>query len=107
VVLEFEGTVTAVDDTAIMQAKASVDGVGIGCEPASAAGLAGIRRLVSEGVIQPGERVLTYLTGHLLKDGDANAAQYLEGGAGDSRLIVIDPTTNALDRAMERLHAAI
>jgi threonine synthase len=107
VILEFEGTVTAVDDAAIMQAKSSVDGVGIGCEPASAAGLAGIRRLVSEGVIQPGERVLTYLTGHLLKDGDANAAQYLEGGAGESRVIAIDPTADALDRAMEQLHAAI
>lgn len=107
VILESEGTVTAVDDTAIMQAKSVVDGVGIGCEPASAAGLAGIKRLVSEGVIQPGERVLTYLTGHLLKDGDANAALYLDGGAGDSRMTVIDPTADSLDRAMERIHAGI
>jgi len=107
VILESEGTVTAVDDSAIMRAKAVVDGVGIGCEPASAAGLAGIRRLVSEGVIQPGERVLTYLTGHLLKDGDANAAQYIEGGAGSSRMTVIDPTAESLDRAMERIHATV
>jgi threonine synthase len=105
VVLESEGTVTVVDDAAIMQAKSRVDGVGIGCEPASAAGLAGIRRLVDEGVIQQGERVLTYLTGHLLKDGDANAALYLDGGA--SRMMVIDPTAESLDRAMEQLHAAI
>ena len=107
VILESEGTVTAADDTAIMQAKSVVDSVGIGCEPASAAGLAGIKRLVSEGVIQPGERVLTYLTGHLLKDGDANAALYLDGDAGSSRMTVIDPTSESLDHAMERLHAGI
>ncbi|MEX1157756.1 MAG: threonine synthase [Thermomicrobiales bacterium] len=107
VILESEGTVTAVDDNAIMCAKAIVDGVGIGCEPASAAGLAGIRRLVSEGVILPGERVLTYLTGHLLKDGDANAALYIEGSAGSSRMMAIDPTAESLDRAMERIHAIV
>ncbi len=107
VILDSEGTVTSVDDSVIMEAKSVVDGVGIGCEPASAAGLAGIRRLVSEGVIQPGERVLTYLTGHLLKDGDANAAQYIDGAAGSSRMMVIDPTADSLDRAMERIHAGI
>ncbi len=107
VILESEGTVTAVDDAAIMKAKSVVDGVGIGCEPASAAGLAGIRRLVTDGVIQPGDRVLTYLTGHLLKDGDANAAQYLDGGAGPTRMMVIDPTADSLDRAMEQIHAGV
>jgi threonine synthase len=107
VILESEGTVTAVDDAAIMRAKAVVDGVGIGCEPASAAGLAGIKRLVAEGTIKPGERVLTYLTGHLLKDGDANAALYIDGEAGRSRMTVIDPTPESLDRAMEQLHAAL
>ncbi|MGH9176850.1 MAG: pyridoxal-phosphate dependent enzyme, partial [Vicinamibacterales bacterium] len=107
VILETEGTVTTVSDDAIMRAKAVVDGAGIGCEPASAAGLAGIRRLVDEGVIQPGERVLTYLTGHLLKDGDANASWYIERGAARERMHMIDPTPDALDRALERVHAAL
>ena len=99
VVVDTEGAVTAVDDAAIMAAKASVDRAGIGCEPASAAGLAGIRRLVAEGVIQPGERVLTYLTGHLLKDTEASADYYITH-AGEEQPLVIDPTLEALDRAI-------
>jgi threonine synthase len=97
VVRDSEGTVTVVSDDAIMQAKAQVDRVGIGCEPASAAGLAGIRRLVDEGTIKAGERVLTYLTGHLLKDSDATAAWAETHGRAP---IVIDPTPEALDRAL-------
>jgi threonine synthase len=91
VILDSEGTVTAVDDTAILEAKGMVDRVGIGCEPASAAGLAGIRRLVAEGIIQPGERVLTYLTGHLLKD---------TGTGHETVPLIIEPTPESLDRAL-------
>lgn len=100
-VVASEGTVTAVDDEAIMAAKALVDRVGIGCEPSSAAGLAGIRRLVSEGIIQPGERVLTYLTGHLLKDTEASADYYMTRAGGQP--VIIDPTLEALDRAIAEL----
>jgi threonine synthase len=94
--------VTAVSDDAIMQANAVVDRVGIGCEPASAAGLAGIKRLVEEGTIKQGERVLTYLTGNLLKDTEASADYYLTH-AGSSQPIVIDPTAESLDRAIAGL----
>lgn len=62
------GVVTRVSDHDIMQAKAIIDGAGIGCEPASAASLAGTRRLVSEGVIKPDESVVGILTGNVLKD---------------------------------------
>jgi len=62
------GMVTTVSDDEILEAKAVVDGAGIGCEPASAAALAGARRLVGEGVIRPRDRVVAVLTGHLLKD---------------------------------------
>lgn len=72
------GIVTEVTDESILQAKAVIDGVGIGCEPASAASLAGARRLVNEGVIHPGERVLCILTGHLLKDTDTTIAYHLD-----------------------------
>ncbi|MCO5177314.1 MAG: threonine synthase [Thermomicrobiales bacterium] len=98
VVLDTEGTVTAVDDDAILAAKAMVDRVGIGCEPASAAGLAGIRRLIAEGVIQSGERVLTYLTGNLLKDTEASADYYITNAGAQP--VVIDPTLEALGRAL-------
>jgi threonine synthase len=40
----------------------------VGCEPASAASVAGVRRLVHDGVIKPGHRVVAVLTGHVLKD---------------------------------------
>lgn len=62
------GVVTSVTDEEIFAAKAQIDRVGIGCEPASAASVAGARRLVAEGVIAPNARVAAILTGHVLKD---------------------------------------
>src|SRR5262245_13982266 len=53
-----EGVVSAVSDEEIMDAKAIIDGAGIGCEPASAASVAGTRKLVAEGIIKPGETVI-------------------------------------------------
>jgi len=40
----------------------------VGCEPASAASVAGVKRLVTEGTIRATDRVVAVLTGHLLKD---------------------------------------
>ena len=65
------GVVAQVTDDEIMRAKAVVDRAGIGCEPASAASVAGVRQLVAMGAIQPHERVVAILTGNLLKDPDA------------------------------------
>lgn len=65
------GVVEMVTDQEIMDAKALIDSAGIGCEPASACSLAGARKLVKQGVIQPDETVVGVLTGHLLKDPDA------------------------------------
>ena len=62
------GVVTTVSDDEILEAKAVVDGAGIGCEPASAAAPAGARRLIRESVIGPRDRVVAVLTGHMLKD---------------------------------------
>jgi threonine synthase len=44
---------------------------GIGVEPASAASVAGIRKLVELGLIDRNERIICVVTGHLLKDPDA------------------------------------
>ncbi|HEX6607103.1 MAG TPA: threonine synthase [Chloroflexia bacterium] len=70
VVRATEGVVAAVDDAAILDAKAQIDRAGIGCEPASAATLAGVRQLVAAGVIAPQAVVAGILTGHMLKDPD-------------------------------------
>ncbi len=65
------GVVREVSDDAIRDAKAAVGKFGYGCEPASAASVAGLRKLADEGIITPGERVVCILTGHLLKDPNA------------------------------------
>jgi threonine synthase len=66
-----DGVVRSVDDDAILEHKALVGRHGLGCEPASAASVAGARLLVGEGVIRPDETVVCILTGHQLKDPDA------------------------------------
>ena len=49
---------------------------GLGCEPASAASVAGAKQLVAEGVIGRDERVVCILTGHQLKDPTATVAYH-------------------------------
>lgn len=87
------GVVTAVPDSAILEAKAVVDAAGIGCEPASAAAVAGVRRLVRDGVIRPGERVVAILTGHLLKDPSVPSA---------NQPVEIDAKISELARVLRR-----
>jgi len=65
---ETDGVVLAVTDEQILEAKAAVDASGVGCEPASAASVAGARELARRGTIAPGARVVAVLTGHVLKD---------------------------------------
>jgi threonine synthase len=70
------GTVREVTDQEILDAKAKVGSGGLGCEPASAASVAGARKLRQEGVIGAGERVVAILTGHQLKDPTATVAYH-------------------------------
>ena len=65
-----EGTVEKVSEQEIADAKAVIGRCGIGCEPASAATLAGIRKLTAAGVIGRDADVVAVLTGNLLKDPD-------------------------------------
>lgn len=65
------GVVREVDDESILEFKALVGKYGFGCEPASAASVAGAKMLLDEGVIHPNEEVVCILTGHQLKDPDA------------------------------------
>lgn len=54
----------------IALAKAEIGAEGIGCEPASAVTLVGLKKLVADGRVAPTERVVLFLTGHTLKDSD-------------------------------------
>jgi threonine synthase len=62
------GAVEQVTEIEIAQAKAEIGSDGIGCEPASAVTLAGLKKLVKQGFVKRGETVVLILTGHLLKD---------------------------------------
>ncbi|HLJ73695.1 MAG TPA: threonine synthase [Thermoanaerobaculia bacterium] len=79
------GVVEEVTDDELMQAKRDIDRMGIGCEPASATTLAGVRKLGLKGTI------VCVLTGHLLKDPDAIAR---------GEIIEIDPDLNAVERIL-------
>ena len=69
-VLRSHGQVISVSEAEIADAKAVIGRDGIGCEPASATTVAGIRKLVAAGKIQPEEEIFAVLTGHVLKDPD-------------------------------------
>jgi threonine synthase len=64
------GAVEKVTEQEIADAKAIIGRAGIGCEPASAATLAGIRKLTAAGVMAREADVVAVLTGNLLKDPD-------------------------------------
>jgi threonine synthase len=64
------GVVESVTEQEIADAKAQIGRCGIGCEPASAATLAGIRKLTASGAMRRDADVVAVLTGHLLKDPD-------------------------------------
>lgn len=99
-VRETNALVITVADAEILEAKAVIDSSGTGCEPASAASVAGVRRLVREGVIGPRERVVAVLTGHLLKDPAAALDSLESSGAGRGRGIRIEPTLQAVEAAL-------
>ena len=64
------GVVEKVNEQEIADAKAVIGRCGIGCEPASAATLAGIRKLTASGAMAASADVVAVLTGNLLKDPD-------------------------------------
>jgi len=64
------GEVEQVTEVEIAAAKAEIGADGVGCEPASAVTLAGLKKLAKRGFVKRGESVVLILTGHLLKDPD-------------------------------------
>jgi threonine synthase len=87
------GTVLDVSDAEIAEARATIGRDGVGCEPASAASLAGLRRLVASGNVAQDADVVCVLTGHvlsiglvasLLRSGDRGAAAHRVSARGIS-----------------------
>jgi threonine synthase len=100
--------VLEVTDQEILDAKAMVDQAGIGCEPASAASLAGARKLRQEGTIRSGESVVAILTGHLLKDPGTTVDYHLSRQEGIRPAFANPPQTveanlEAVRLALERI----
>ena len=89
-VTESNGVVEKVSEQEIADAKAIVGRCGIGCEPASAATLAGIRKLTHARVIRPDQDVVAVLTGNVLKDPDY-IYQYHTGQLKDPEGRLIEP----------------
>jgi threonine synthase len=95
------GVVEEVTDQELMQAKRDIDRMGIGCEPASATTLAGVRKLRASGVIHLRERVACVLTGHVLKDPDA-----ILKNVAPEQIVEIDPDLSEVERAIRSSEAA-
>ena len=110
------GVVREVSDEEILEHRALVARLGFGCEPASAASVAGLRKLLDEQVISPSESVVCILTGHELKDPNATvkyhtgidmkAAQDLAPraephGKLSNQPVPVEDDLNSILRAME------
>jgi len=96
---ETRGLCESVTDAEIFEAKRVLARDGIGCEPASAATLAGIRKLRAAGRIEPRADVVAVLTGHQLKDPDyvIRHSDEIESG----RRVQVEPEEGALRSAVE------
>jgi threonine synthase len=116
-VLASGGTVLSVSEQEIADAKAIIGREGVGCEPASASTVAGIKRLVADGVIGPNEDVVAVLTGHVLKDtdyaikyhqenlftdGDATTERRKLAGIYRNPPVLIEPTKAAILKGLRR-----
>jgi threonine synthase len=109
------GEVEQVTEIEIAAAKAEIGADGIGCEPASAVTLAGLKKLRRSGFVKSGESVVLILTGHLLKDpdftikfhrGDLFAGTASEGEAAQAKSLqrpplVLDASLSAVISALE------
>jgi len=89
-----DGTAVAVSDDEITAAQRHLAAEGVGVEPASAASLAGLKKLRRSGVVDDDERVVCLTTGHLLKDPEA---AYEAGGDPE-------PVPNDVDAVLDHLH---
>jgi threonine synthase len=90
-VRETGGMVLDVTDEEIAAAKAVIGRDGIGCEPASATTLAGLRKLREDHTIDPRASIVAVLTGHVLKD-----TAYILRHDSSAQMLAQAPRTGAL-----------
>lgn len=110
------GACEQVSEMEIAQAKAEIGAEGIGCEPASAVTLAGLKKLIQQRFVNPDETVVLVLTGNLLKDPDFtidfHRGDMFKGGADDLVTasgkalrhppLILDATLDAVIRTLEQ-----
>jgi threonine synthase len=108
-----DGVVRALPDSEIMNAKSQVGRFGLGCEPASAASVAGARLLRKEGIISRSERVVCILTGHALKDPNATVGYHTGNYDADHAVEgprpfanMPEPVPNDLDAIIKAIETA-
>jgi threonine synthase len=94
------GACEEVSENEIAQAKAELGAEGIGCEPASAATLAGLKKLAAAGFVKSAESVVLVLTGHMLKDID-----YMKQAPGQSLLGPMEADSDTVVRTLEQIYA--
>jgi threonine synthase len=102
---ETNGVVLAVTDEEILEAKAAIDSCGVGCEPASAASVAGVRQLVKRRIMAREEHTVAVLTGHILKDPEILVRYHRETDPtppAANRPIEIEPELREIERALKR-----
>jgi threonine synthase len=105
---ETKGVVEKVTDEHIMDAKAEVDRSGVGCEPASAASIAGAQILREKGIIESYDDVVCILTGNILKDPDNTVKYHMSMLKNiNSRLsnkpILLDPEKGDFQRELMKI----
>jgi threonine synthase len=109
------GACEQVTELEIAQAKAEIGAEGIGCEPASAVTLAGLKKLVKQGFVKPDEIVVLVLTGNLLKDPEFTIGFHrgdMSGSIQEAEVvaplrhppIVLDASLDAVMRTLERFN---
>jgi threonine synthase len=110
------GACEQVSELEMAQAKAEIGAEGIGCEPASAVTLAGLKKLVARRFVKQDETVILVLTGNLLKDPDFtmefHRGDLFQGAAREpenAKLdrfrhppVVLDATLDAVIRTLEQ-----
>ncbi len=114
VLQETGGACEQVSEQDIALAKAEIGAEGLGCEPASAATLAGLKKLLRQGFVSPAESVVLLLTGHVLKDPEyslkvhscelfaANGTRADDLNAKRHPPVKIEPDAGAITRFLER-----
>jgi threonine synthase len=100
-VLEWtQGFSESVEDAEIFEAKSMLAEDGVGCEPASASTVAGVRKLVRAGRIERHADVVVVLTGNQLKDTDY-VMRHRSASEESRQRLRVEPSLDALRRALE------